>query len=763
MEDTREKQRTIQVDITKGEEMQPTEQQKTVSVHIKGKSEREGTQSLGQEETLASDINKQSKKEQSDISEAEEVHTAGQQGTLFLLRIGTILLAVVSFWATAQGMAEYVFSEEWQAYAASAAIQGILLGLNFYLPTYRRYLKKQYGKKFILDVLVVVVLFCSSWFSFVFIVGQTYGESWGVDSRLLIQKTYREQLYAAGDYAEEYQNLLREEVGEQIQDLYKKANAIGKNEINIGSTVDWEEERTNYTREEFAARSIMSVVIDAVEAALQKGAQPNVQEQSLSIVIDMRKNLEEEIDSLMSQVDGANEAVEQATSNLQSAQARLNAARSEEERASLGVVTENARTYLESRQTALQELQNRLEDYRDALRRVQFYEVNLGLTGSGSVNLVSTSLRNIQQELFKEEPDLDSLYEQATEVFQRLQSGINIGEENVEGEEYQELLTAMDSFIKNLRDYQSIRTLTVALDNMTNEMSIKADILTDNGEEWKDEWSQRLDGLKSVISGLPVYYGEENTKLDSYDRAVAANELDEVIRRYVADHNAVGQGLIYLQSPYKGLACFSLVLAFFLDISAFVTGVIIDTIEVRSNGKMAGIMRRKAQEKADLQDISMKDDLWYSSNEKTLNRYIYLNGDYSYENGKKFYFAVENRETLLWELSDGDYLPGLYVEHDEKLEKLEQRELRFLGAGAQDGIYPQKCSMQYKEGILTIATEDGTVLCSVQVEENTPVYKMEVADCKITPVQSMKTAKADMIVVALNKKGSRIVAVYFCV
>ena len=59
--------------------------------------------------------------------------TNSQGMILMLLRLATVLLAIVSWWSTAQGMRDYVFSQAWQANLASFAIQSILLGLNFYL------------------------------------------------------------------------------------------------------------------------------------------------------------------------------------------------------------------------------------------------------------------------------------------------------------------------------------------------------------------------------------------------------------------------------------------------------------------------------------------------------------------------------------------------------------------------------------------------------------------------------------------------------
>lgn len=51
-----------------------------------------------------------------------------------LLRIGVIFLALVSFFTTANGMKTYIFHEDASiAYAASAAIQSILLALSMNL------------------------------------------------------------------------------------------------------------------------------------------------------------------------------------------------------------------------------------------------------------------------------------------------------------------------------------------------------------------------------------------------------------------------------------------------------------------------------------------------------------------------------------------------------------------------------------------------------------------------------------------------------
>ena len=55
------------------------------------------------------------------------------------LRMGVVLLSLVSFFTTANGMKRYIFANNSIiSYAASAAIQGILLALSMNLPGYLR-------------------------------------------------------------------------------------------------------------------------------------------------------------------------------------------------------------------------------------------------------------------------------------------------------------------------------------------------------------------------------------------------------------------------------------------------------------------------------------------------------------------------------------------------------------------------------------------------------------------------------------------------
>ena len=117
------------------------------------------------------------------------------------------------------------------------------------------------------------------------------------------------------------------------------------------------------------------------------------------------------------------------------------------------------------------------------------------------------------------------------------------------------------------------QSLWEKLQNQINSMT--ADTAQDK-ENWEPLWTEKIERLKATISGLPVSdSGQE------YDRADALDQLDDAQRLYISEYNSVDQALIYLGSPYCQLAIFSLVLTFFLDIAAFITGLVIDVADRR--------------------------------------------------------------------------------------------------------------------------------------------------------------------------------------
>lgn len=676
-------------------------------------------------------------------------------GTINLLRLCTVFLAAVSFWATAQGMKEYVFEEEWQAYAASMAIQGILLGLNFYLPVFLK-LADELWKKGILIVLTGIILFCSSWFSYVYIAGKVYNQSWQIESRLLVEQTYRQELFKGNEYGEAYQQDLEEALGQQVVSLYNHTRSYeGLADTNTEIQIDWQEEREKYTGENFAAKSGMETIIDTVEEALDKVNNANIQERAKSNVSSMKTTMENRYTSLNDDIVRIKQDIEGIQEEVEYDEVEPG-----EEMDNVGLLRQQERDLINRRE----ELWNQQKDYQDALKRVSEYEIYLQMVGNNSAGMVKDGLQSIQSELFKEEPDIATALAQATELFEVLLRNQDLGDD--QDTDYMILLNEVNAFIQNLNKYQLVK----GINNNFQDCIIKLRDEQIEGTGWKQKWQTRLNNLKSLISTLPNYNGEKKGVLRDYDHTGSSNSLDDIIRSYISDHNATQQGIIYLKSPYRGLAVFSLILAFFFDLAGFATGVLIQIQEEKGEKEPMNFLKKRDEIVAN-QDNGREErenedqQLWTTLS--MLNQYVYFTGDFTFIDGKYSYIIFKNGEKeQVVPANKNIVTSGLYIEYGEKYTPIALQTLSFAATkeGARDGVYKDSV-LNYEDSMVTIASgkeiEDDEYHFLANVDENVPVYRVNGAAFEIFPAKQLKkTNDARIVVVALNKKGTLVAAIY---
>lgn len=486
-----------------------------------------------------------------------------------LLRLATVLLAIVSWWSTAQGMRDYVFSQAWQANLASFAIQSILLGLNFYLPTFWRWIHSLRGKICVL-ALSGVVLFCSSWFSYVFIVGTVYEKSWQTESRLLVQSVYRNELYKADEFVQISSDALRETLGDEVAALYTASKAADTETTQNPSGLDLTADKASYAdNADFAAKNEIASAIQAMQTATQEGTSSGVREQAAAALTQLTKQVETRIGQLTQQISQTQDALTAAANAQTSAASALRNAPYGSNTNALQSAYNSAASRLSNLQDTVNQQQQDLQDYQQAQGILQRYAGVLGIAGNAASVQTGQALRSIQSALLQTDVDTEAIEQQARTVFEQLQAAQDSGSDA----DFQTLLNDMDSFIRKVQDYAVLKSSGDALQNQIDSMT--ADTAQDT-ENWAPLWTEKIERLKATISGLPVSdSGQE------YDRADALDKLDDAQRLYISEHNPVDQALIYLGSPYWQLAAFSLVLAFFLDIAAFITGLVIDVADRR--------------------------------------------------------------------------------------------------------------------------------------------------------------------------------------
>ena len=363
---------------------------------------------------------------------------------------------------------------------------------------------------------------------------------------------------------------LRETLGDEVAALYAASKTVDTETTQNPSGLDLAADKASYAdKADFEARNEIASAIQAMQTATQEGASSGVREQAAAALTQLTEQVETRIEQLTQQVSQTQDALTAAADAQNSAASALRNAPYGSNTAALKNAYSSAASRLSNLQDTINQQQQNLQDYQQAQEIVQRYAGVLGIAENAASVQTGQALRSIQSALLQTDVDTDAIEQQARAVFEQLQAAQDSGADA----DFQTLLNDMDSFIRKVQDYAVLKASGDALKNQINRMA--ADTAQDT-ENWEPLWTEKLELLKATISGLPV-----SDSGQAYDRADALDQLDDAQRLHISEYNSVDQALIYLGSPYCQLAIFSLVLTFFLDIAAFITGLVIDVADRR--------------------------------------------------------------------------------------------------------------------------------------------------------------------------------------
>ena len=744
------------------------------------------------------------KMDKRNIENAAKTVGAGEKSGSQLLQFAVICLAIASFFTTAQGMRSYIFNgEPTIAYMTSGAIQGILLALSMNLPRFMRRIWNEKSNVFIKAIIEIVLLiltgislFCSSWFSYVYIAETVHNGSWDTDSELLVQQIYRNELYDASDYSKAYRTYLEAELGQEILNLQSLANQLPTQASDFN--MDWESEQQQYASDNTVASSYMATVINQLKLAFETAPSQENRDLAAQAVTEAQTNIETALENEQTSLDDVERNLSTYNDQINTLSRQITNATTQAEAARL---RETLGRYQEMQSTAAaqqQTIQQEISALRNAQGRLNVYAVNLGLSNSTSSILIKRNLLEMQTELFKDDPDIDSLRNLATETFSNLRNAesLSAGSEGGNSLSYNDLLTRMNTLVLNLNDYASIKSIETTLNDLTNGLR-RATTSTSN-TKWKSVWQTRIENLKAQISTLPTFVTssadvseitESQQKiLSGFDRTKSCANLDDATRRYINDHNALEQGTIYLTSPYRGLALFALILAFFLDLSGFVFGVVdLGAKESKNDSRIDG---NSNQETMDVPKIfkSMKEKVGENESQwsirPTANSYKVVTGNFRCEDGVYYYGVFENGIHKEWEVVDDRvYHEGIYLVDNIAARKgvalsEKHQDVVFSNQGfekmPQDGVYLNG-TLSYHEGSLLFKADVGeksdkstessaSPYYIANVEEYVPVHCYAPKRGENITQPAIDLAKFPMkvkvAVLALNPDCTRIVAMY---
>lgn len=564
-----------------------------------------------------------------------------------------------------------------------------------------------------------------------------------------------------------YDEVLGSELTDQIQTLYEMAVNMDTDSVEI-ILPNWEEERETYIDNGGVAAGEMATVIAAMESAMEENASQDVRQQAIDILTTQQTSLPANIDSCSEQIEEAQQQEERNRTNLENAERRLRNRPDDADPTPYQNAVDNAATAWERSVERLDTLQQQKQSYENALRRVNYYADLLGMAEEGVDSYyIGTNLREIQGELLQAEPDLDQIRNTAIEIFERLQSAENLGTDN--GAAYQEFISLINGFIRNLKKSTQLKSSGEELQQLMDKLAAGELLLVEGGTDgWAEDWEKAFHELKFKISGLPVYNGDLSALPDEdflrFDRSESTRALDRTVEQYLTKHNAAEEGLIYLFSDYNEMAVFSLILAILLDLAAFVTGIVIE----REESKLLERTREHSDEDSRRNTVFLNEGERMQAKSRCLNQYLFLTGDYICQEGQYIYRTIEQGEEGQIDLTEAEKSIGLYLQKGKTLQSVwslkstATKDAKLLYKvdtnGPADGVY-KDCEISYEEGLLYI-DQNGTKSFLGNVDSKMPVYKLTAQTYDVILASELKKLHGQMIVVALDREGLQIAAVY---
>ena len=452
-----------------------------------------------------------------------------------LIQAAVVCLATVSLFTTAQGMNKYIFENTPISFAASAAIQGILLAMSMGLPTYiGDVFKNQWNVllkilvSFFILILTLVALICSSWFSYIYIAEKVHFDSWNTESELLVQQAYREELYNAKDYAHAYRVYLENSLGEKIIELEKIADELEKSEQLEALKVEWDQIRADYGEMGTLVGGYMLPVIDTMKNAMKEDHSPNSREQAVMAIEDAKNNINNRKEVIAQRLADINGNIDSYNTRIANYENQINRATEGTDISSLQATLNNTRELLQKETEKQSKLLTEYDQLNDAFSKLQIYETYLGLNESTSSITIKNQLLEMQTEFFAENPDEEALLGTAESIFKSLRNASTY--EEGDKLSYSNLLVQMNQLILNLKDYSIIKKTEAQLDSYINEFALEevgntAEVEeTEEAQEVETKGTEKIQEAGTSTEETTVEEGTKETAEEEGTEAGASTE-----------------------------------------------------------------------------------------------------------------------------------------------------------------------------------------------------------------------------------------------
>ena len=473
-----------------------------------------------------------------------------------LLVTCSLALAMVSFYATAQGLHEYVFTQMWQALLVSAAIQTALFILNLKLIYFFTL-----NPRFVL-ILWATMLISSSLFSFVFISNEIYNTSlYYSDAERIMDEFTIKKCYQYQNYLDNYLIYTKE-----AMDAYCSVPFVShSSESNTEITKILDDCKTDISSFTFSSNC----------AAFHRS---------------LLKNLDSIKSSLPSSYNIRSKEAVWNNINL-----RLSQYRNFNDQAFIDLQNDNNKrdTEINSMKAEATQLDSVISALQTCINKVTAHKMN------NTENTMESYRHDLMVEINKDAPDGDILDTITSDMFTLLlKEGFTSS--SYEMTNYFSFKNSLSVRKEILECQDKTDAIIHMLDNKRQDKNAfmftsKADENTEKQiESWKQLWYGQTNELRELVKSLPlpqdlIIYSSDaengtvtlnpGINLPEPDRTDEIDDISALERRYLANLNPLEKALNLLHTKYNTMALFSAAAAAVLDISSALMGAFVYTLE----------------------------------------------------------------------------------------------------------------------------------------------------------------------------------------
>lgn len=494
--------------------------------------------------------------------------SAGSEKKLWkLFNICTLILAIISFYTTSQGLNTYFFNGNVLCGTlVSFAIQGVLLGLNLKLPKYISS-KSRFSRNSIIATYAFSLLW-STGFSYIYVSNQAYAPVFMKDGQTKLVNAY---MQAKNDLKKrsqhDFTNVLRT-VFAEIGNLQQSASLIDRptDHALAEAMPDFTAMRTYF----YDHAGMIAVInkLETLSTGKPMGSISQLEETMTSATKDLleeKTQLEQQIADKENKLRASSDKILSLSGDKYSFRSNSTADAKYDKEI---LYEESARAALE---LELQALNNQLNEKTEMIKQLDTLKNYASAKASSTSSMLTANFSNILAELGSTEPDIEAVNTYADQIFTSLAAAMQTDGNN---DQYSQVLNNYLLLQTTLSELQNIRTIQVYLNKKDTIIHDTDSLVSSTPSEnelqaWRDTWN-------SVISQIKQDYYLLPSAADSTEDGKEINNICQSFstlqRNLLMDLNGIEKAFQYLFGDYPKLAWFSLVLSLYLDVSPILIG-----------------------------------------------------------------------------------------------------------------------------------------------------------------------------------------------